>query len=159
MVLNHIVIDECVMRGTYKMPSKPIQQVFKFHCLADHGYIWDFHPTPIANQAGPDLVRPIEGLTATGAAAYHLLQKLPRSRYWIVYLDNLYTSVPLLGNLRHDLKIGGCGTARPSSALFPSEREVPTLDLGKHDYYALKVTVVKDGVFQETKERRRKYTF
>ena len=48
-----------------------------------------------------------------------------------------------------DLKISGCGTARPSSALFSSELKVPTFDLGKHDYHALKVAVVKDGVFQE----------
>ena len=73
------------------MSSKPIQQGFKFHCLAGHGYIWDFHPT--SNQTGPDPAPPIEGPTATGAVVYHLLQKLPRSRYWIVYLDNFYTSV------------------------------------------------------------------
>ena len=100
-------------------------------------------------QAGPDPVPPIEGLTATGAVLYDMLQKLPRSRYWIVYLDNFYISVPLLSRLRHDLKIGGCGTARPSSALFPSELKVPKSDIGKHDYHALKVAVVKDSVFQE----------
>ena len=64
-------------------------------------------------------------------------------------LDNFYARVPLLGRLRHDLKIGSCGTARPSSALFLSELKVPTFDIGKHDYHALKVAEVKDGVFQE----------
>ena len=64
-------------------------------------------------------------------------------------LDKFYTSVPPLGRLCHDLKIGGCGTARPSSALFPSELKVPKSDIGKHDYHALKVAVVKDSVFQE----------
>ena len=50
MPSTHIAIDECMIwatgrsQDTYKMPSKPIQQGFKFHCLADHGYIWDFHP-------------------------------------------------------------------------------------------------------------------
>ena len=81
MPSTHTAIDECMIRATgrsqdtYKMPSKPIQQGFKFHYLADHGYIWDFHLT--SNQAGPDPVPPIEGLTATGAVVYHLLQKLP----------------------------------------------------------------------------------
>ena len=48
-----------------------------------------------------------------------------------------------------DLKISGCGTARPSSALFPSELKVPKSDIGKHDHHTLKVAVVKDSVFQE----------
>ena len=150
MPSTHTATNECMIRATgrsqdtYKMPKKPIQQGFKFHCLADHGYIWDFHPT--SNQADPDPIPPIEGLTATGAVVYHLLQKLPRSRYWIVELDKFYTSV---GRLCHDLKIGGCSTARPSSALFPSELNVPKSDIGKHDYHALKVAVVKDSVFQE----------
>ena len=43
-----------------------------------------------------------DGLTATGEVVYHLLGKLPNSKYWIVYLDNFYTSLPLLGRLRHD---------------------------------------------------------
>jgi len=117
---THISLDECMMRATgrspdtYKMPSKPIEQGFKFHCLADHGYIWDFHPT--SNQAGTDPVRSTDGLTATGDVVYHLLQKLPGTMYWIFYLDNFYTTVPLLGRLRHDLHMGACGTARSSSA-------------------------------------------
>jgi hypothetical protein len=57
---THVAVDEAMMRctgrscDTYKMPSKPIEQGFKFHCLADHGYVWDFVPT--SNQAGPDPV-------------------------------------------------------------------------------------------------------
>ena len=57
---------------TYKMPRKPIKQEFKFHCLADHGYIWDCHST--TNQTGPDTVPSTDGLTATGEVVYHLLQ-------------------------------------------------------------------------------------
>lgn len=53
---SNISIDEAMIRctgrslDTYKMPNKPIERGFKFHCLADHGYIWDFLPT--SNQAG-----------------------------------------------------------------------------------------------------------
>ena len=38
---SHIAVEECMIRDTgrspdtYKMPSKPIEQGFKFHCLAD----------------------------------------------------------------------------------------------------------------------------
>ena len=111
---------------TYKMPSKPIEQGFKFHCLADHGYVWDFHPT--SNQVGPDRVPTVNGLTSTGEVVYHLLSKLSLSRYWVVYLDNLYTSLPLLGRIRHDFKIGACGTARPNSVGFPVELRIPKQD-------------------------------
>ena len=95
------------------MPSKPIGQGFKFHSLADHRYIWVFHPT--TKHSGPDPVPPVDGLTATGEVVYYLLRQLPKTRYWIVYLDYVYTSLPLLGRLRHDLSIGACGTARLSS--------------------------------------------
>ena len=37
----------------------------------------------------------------------------------------------------------------PSSALFPFELKVPKSDIGKHEYHALKIAVVKDSVFQE----------
>ena len=37
----------------------------------------------------------------------------------------------------------------PSSALFPFELKVPKSDIRKHEYYALKITVVKDSIFQE----------
>lgn len=60
---SNVSIDEAMIRctgrslDTYKMPSKPIEHGFKFHCLADHGY---------SNQAGPDPVPVIESLTSTG---------------------------------------------------------------------------------------------
>ena len=60
----------------------------------------------------------------------------------------LYTSAPLPGWLRHGLENSnsGCGAARPSSALFPSELRVPQSDTGRRDYHALEVA---DSVFQE----------
>jgi hypothetical protein len=100
---TNVAVDEAMMRctgrsqDTYKMPSKPIEQGFKFHCLADHGYVWDFVPT--SNQAGPDPIPAIAGLTATGSVVYHLLRKLPRARHFVAYLDNFYCTVPLLGKL------------------------------------------------------------
>jgi len=151
MPSTHVSLDECMIRATgrspdtYKMPSKPIEQGFTFHCLADHGYTWDFHPT--SNHAGPDPVPSTDGLTATGEVVYHLLRKLPSTMYFIVYLDNYYTTVPLLGRLRHDLHMGACGTARPSSAGFPPQLKIPKQDIGKYEYHALKVLTVKDSLF------------
>ena len=45
LISTHLALDECMMCATrYKMPSKPIEHGFKFHVVADHGYVWDFHP-------------------------------------------------------------------------------------------------------------------
>ncbi|KAF8242122.1 hypothetical protein K440DRAFT_566444, partial [Wilcoxina mikolae CBS 423.85] len=62
---THISLYECLMRATgvspdmYKMASKPIEQGFKFHSLADYRYIWDDHPISI--QAGPNPVLSTDG--------------------------------------------------------------------------------------------------
>ena len=137
MPSTHIAIDEAMIRctgrssDTYKMPSKPIEQGFKFHCLGDHGYIWDFHPT--SNRSGLDPVRHIPGLTSTGDIVYHLLNKLPRTRQWVAYLDNFYTTLPLVGRLRHDLSMGTCGTTRPPSAGVPAELKIPKKYFTRYD--------------------------
>ena len=92
MPSTNVAVDEAMIRctgrsqDTYKMPSKSIEQGFKFHCLADHGYVWDFLPT--SNQAGPNPVPSIEGITPTGEIVYHLLGQLPQPMYWVAYLDN-----------------------------------------------------------------------
>ena len=71
-------LGECMIRAagaskdTYKMPCEPIGQGFKFRCLADHGYIWDSHPT--SNHSGPDPVPAFDDLTATGEVVYYLLR-------------------------------------------------------------------------------------
>ena len=151
MPSTHISLDECMMRATgwspatYKMPTKPIKQGFKFRCLADHSYIWDFHPT--SNQVGLDPVPSTDGLTATGEVLYHLLRKLPGTTYWTVFLDNVYIRVPSFGRLYHDLHMGSCGTARHSSADFPPELKIPNHDIGKYEYHALKALAVKNSLF------------
>jgi hypothetical protein len=82
---THIALDEAMIAAaghspdTYKMPSKPMEQWFKFHVVAEYGYVWDFHP--MSNQVGPDPVPSIEGLTATGQVVHHLVGQLPRSKY------------------------------------------------------------------------------
>ena len=69
---------------------------------------------------------------------------LPRHLHWTVYLDNFYTTLLLLGRLRRDFQIGGCGTARPHSAGFPAEFKIPKPDVGKYDYHLKKIKVIKN---------------
>ena len=66
----------------YKMPNKSIDEGYKIHCLADHGYVWDFHMT--SNAEGPDPVaHTLTSLPALGITlnrwhvVYHLICQLP----------------------------------------------------------------------------------
>jgi len=67
--------------------------------------------------------------------------------YFIVHLDNFYTTVPLLGRLHYDLQMGACQTACHSLAGFPPELNVLNQDIGKYEYHALKVLTVKHSLF------------
>ena len=55
---SNISIDETMIRctghsqDTYKTPFKPISEGLKFHCAADHRFIFHFHPT--SQKHGPD---------------------------------------------------------------------------------------------------------
>jgi hypothetical protein len=153
MPSSNVAVDEAMIRctgrsiDTYKMPSKPIEQGFKFHCLADAGYLYDFLPT--SNKEGLDPVPTIPGLTPTGCAVYHLVHQLQRSKYWALYTDNFYTTLALYGRLRHDFKVGACGTARPSSTGFPTELKVPKQQVSNYDYHSTKPMVLRDPTFQE----------
>ena len=64
-------------------------------------------------------------------------------------LDNFYTSLPLLGRIRHDFKIGACGAARQNSVGFPVELKIPKQDFNKHAYHSLKTMILKDPHFNE----------
>ena len=68
--IKHSGTMRCVCEniGVCGAPGEPGRRGcggLKFHCLADHGYIWDFYPT--SNQAGPDSAPPFQGLTPTGS--------------------------------------------------------------------------------------------
>ena len=66
-----------------------------------------------------------------------------------MYLDSFYTSLPLLGRIRHDFKIGTCGTAHPNSVGFPIELKIPKQDVNKHKYHSLKMMMLKDPHFNQ----------
>lgn len=131
---SNVSIDEAMIQqtgrsaDTYKLPRKPIPQGFKFHCLADHGYVYDFHPT--SNKSGADPLHEPEddtssSLSETSKVVLDLAKRLPYKQLaFNISLDNYYTSIPLLAALR-TAGIGGCGTARTSSKNFPPELAVP----------------------------------
>ena len=66
-----------------------------------------------------------------------------------MYLDNFYTSLPLLGRIRHDFKIGACRTTHPNSVRFPIELTIPKQDVNKHEYRSLKTMMPKDPHFNQ----------
>ena len=84
-----------------------------------------------------------------GVTVYHLLSKLPNSKYWIVYLDKFYTPLPHLGCLRHDFRMGGCGTTRPNSAGFPPQLSIPKQEVKKHERHSLNTVVLRDNLLSE----------
>ena len=139
---SNISIDEAMIRctgrsqDTYKTPFKPISEGLKFHCAADHGFIFDFHPT--SQKHGPDpIAQDImeEGLSNTSSLVLEMISRLPKHLAFNLYLDNYYTSLPLLSSLRKK-GVGACGTARTSSKMFPPELVVPknkSSQLGYHE--------------------------
>lgn len=154
---SRISIDEAMIRcagrskDTYKMPNKPIDQGFKFHCLANAGFIHDFIPT--SNQCGPDPIAASgfpevdDVMSMTSRLVFGLVQRNCHysgcDQAFDVFLDNFYVNLPLFSALRKRLGIGACGTARTNSKDFPSELAVPKN--AKLDYH-FKTAVVKDGV-------------
>ena len=139
---SYISIDEAMIRctgrsqDTYKTPFKPISEGLKFHCAADHGFIFDFHST--SQKHGPDpIAQDImeEGLSNTSSLVLEMISRLPKHLAFNLYLDNYYTSLPLLSSLRKK-GVGACGTARTSSKMFPPELVVPknkSSQLGYHE--------------------------
>lgn len=143
---SNVTIDEAMIRflgrsiDICKMPGKPIEIGYKFHCLADHGYVWNFWPhsgtkdgyDPLPSNA----VQPSGGgLTPTGAMCLHLAMQLPyRTMSFNLYTDNYYTTLDLLANLR-SIGIGGCGTTRRDRTGYPEILKVPPNAATKVEYH------------------------
>jgi len=130
---------------TYNMPNKPIKLGYKFHFLANRGYIVDFLPT--SSKSGLDLIPSIPELSYTGSSVYHLastLQQLDRRHAWNLYVDIFYTSFPLFKKLR-EIGIGAVGTARTSSKDFPQSLKIPKQVWSKLEYHS-KGGIVTDGI-------------
>jgi len=72
---------------------------------------------------------------------------VPSTMRWIVYLDNIYTTVPLLGRLHHTVHMRAGGNACSFLAEFPPEHNIPKQDVGKYEYHALKVLAIEINLF------------
>jgi hypothetical protein len=117
--------DEMMVRyfgrsaDTTKMPGKPIKQGYKVFALCSHtGYTWDWRfSSPRAGITELPPRSPAVDLPPTKAVVYHMAKSLPYQKHkFQIYMDNLFTTIPLLLKLR-ELGIGGCGTTRT----FPKE--------------------------------------
>lgn len=148
---SNIAIDEAIIRctgrysDTYKTPFKPIPQGLKFHCAADHGYIFDFHAT--SNKYGPDAFSEStisEHLSDTNSLILEMMSRLPNHHSFNLYMDNYYTNLPIVSLLRRK-GIGACGTVRTTSKNYPSELIIPKNALSQLAYH-YRAGVVKSGV-------------
>jgi hypothetical protein len=112
-------VDEMMVRffgrskHTVRMPKKPIKEGFKIFAICQRGYTYNWlycsRKTGIANLPLHPKLPP------TQAAVLHLALSLPYEDYdFNIYMDNLFTTVPLLIELR-DKSIGGTGTARSNA--------------------------------------------
>ena len=122
---SNVTVDEMMIRfggrshHTYRMPSKPITEGYKVFALCDIGYTFNWiYASRLDSFSGLELQK---DLTPTGSTVFQLARTLPyTSGHFNVYMDNYFTSQPLLAKLR-DLGIGACGTARVNRSAFPPE--------------------------------------
>jgi Transposase IS4 len=124
----HLTVNKTIKRFTGRapkivnIPTKPTPKGFKIWVLANQGYIldWIFHAK--GDNKGPvdlDTFWVEEGLSKTQAVVMDFLtqedpetgQRLYQPNMHTIWLDNLFTSVKLLQELRR-LGIGGAGTVR-----------------------------------------------
>src|SRR5436305_445765 len=104
---------------TCKMPNKPIKQGYKIFALADRGYIWYFQLSSRRHGIA-ELVKDTD-FTPTGSMVLQMARLLPKTEgsYFVLFLDNYFTSVPLFSML-HAENIGAVGTTRPHGTDFPA---------------------------------------
>ena len=111
----NLSVDEMMVRcfgrskHTFKAPNKPIKEGYKIFALCEAGYTYYFMWSSKSKSYGELVKQP--DLTPTESMVYQLAQTLPTGLPYILYMDNLFTRVPLLRRLRA-IDIGACGTTR-----------------------------------------------
>ena len=111
----NLSIDEMMIRffgrskHTFKAPNKPIKEGYKIFALCEAGYTYYFMWSSKCNSYGE--LNKLPDLSPTESMVYQLAQRLPRGVPHVIYMDNLFTRVPILRKLR-TLNIGACGTTR-----------------------------------------------
>lgn len=103
----------CVALGEvsipFKAPNKPIKEGYKIFALCEAGYTYSFMWSSKSHSYGE--LRKQPDLAPTQSMVYQLAQLLPQGQPHVIYMDNLFTRVPLLRKLR-EIEIGACGTTR-----------------------------------------------
>lgn len=96
------------------MPGKPIKEGYKLWGLCESGYLYYFMYASRAEGTGELVLE--QSLTPTTSMVFQIVQQLPASDAVItLFLDNLFTSIPLFRKLRAK-GIGAVGTTRLSTA-------------------------------------------
>lgn len=104
-------------KHTYRMPNKPITEGYKIFALCDYGYTWNWLLT--SRICGIAELNSYNGLTSTASGVYQLSVSLPyQHRQYNIYMDNLFSSIPLFSMLR-DIGISACSTTRTGEKKFP----------------------------------------
>jgi hypothetical protein len=57
------------------MPNMPVRQGYKFFCITEKGYVWEFHPSSIVVGGDPvDAESHLLQLIDTGKMVYHFIR-------------------------------------------------------------------------------------
>src|SRR5947199_2636083 len=105
---TNIAIDEIMVRfhgrssHTCKMPNKPIKQGYKIFAIAEDGYVWHFQLS--SRCFGIAELEKVDELTPTRSMVLQMARLLPKfpNSYYILYLDNYFTSIPLFSMPRKE---------------------------------------------------------
>jgi hypothetical protein len=122
---THVIIDEVMLafRGRshdiIKLKNKPIGEGFKNWVLADHGYVWcwEWYSVKHGSEGAREPLdsRILAELPETQRMIMRLaLRLLVDSLDYILYLDNLFTSLPLAKALK-EASIGVTGITRKNT--------------------------------------------
>ena len=135
---KNLAVDESMQLFTGRakeittIPCKKHATGFKIWILADHGYVllFRFHLKGDGKADGPYRLNPQwkrKGFSATEAVVLDLAISmnpgLLKPNMHIIWLDNLFTKIRLLEELRQT-KIGAAGTCRPPSNQTPREEKL-----------------------------------
>ncbi|KAF0690958.1 Uncharacterized protein FWK35_00038029, partial [Aphis craccivora] len=127
-----VAVDESMIkfkgRSTLKqyMPNKPIKRGYKVWSLVDQkGYLWNFdmYVGKVGDAVQIDL----------GGSVVKNLSLPIQNKNHCLYMDNFFTSVPLLNYLKTK-KIHACGTIKALRKYSPKMKPDSTLKIGDYDW-------------------------
>ena len=164
---KNLAVDESMQRFTGR--AKEITNIlckkhsigYKIWILADHGYslLFIFHSKGDGKFDGPyrlDTQWKEKGFSATEAVVLHLTISLDpdllKPNMHILWLDNLFTKIRLLEELRR-ANIGAAGTVRPPSNQTPREER---LEIAKKKQEEKKEKARQKELAKEEREAKKK---